>query len=31
MGTEQIIAKVKEEFSVWMFAKFGGSYATTGE
>jgi hypothetical protein len=31
MGTEQIIAKVKEEFSLWMFAKFGGSYATTGE
>jgi hypothetical protein len=29
--TEQIIAKVKEELSLWMFAKFGGSYATTGE
>jgi hypothetical protein len=31
MGTKPIIAKVKEEFSLWMFAKFGGSYATIGE
>jgi hypothetical protein len=27
----QIIPKIKEEFSLWMFAKFGGSYAMTGE
>jgi hypothetical protein len=30
-GTEQIILKIREEFSLLMFAKFGGSYATTGE
>jgi hypothetical protein len=30
-GTEQIILRIREEFSLWMFAKFGGSYATTGE
>jgi hypothetical protein len=31
LNTSQIIPKIKEEFSLWMFAKFGGSYATTGE
>jgi hypothetical protein len=30
-GTEQIIGMIKEEFNMWMFAKFGGSYATLGE
>jgi hypothetical protein len=31
LGTEQIIGKIKEGFNLWMFAKFGGSYAMTGE
>jgi hypothetical protein len=30
-GTERIVGMIKEEFNLWMFAKFGGSYATTGE
>jgi hypothetical protein len=29
-GTDQIISRIKEEISLWMFAKFGGSYANDG-
>jgi hypothetical protein len=31
LSTIQIIGKIKEEFNMWMFAKFRGSYATTEE
>jgi hypothetical protein len=30
-GTEQLISRIKEEFFLWIVAKFEGSYATTGE
>jgi hypothetical protein len=31
LSTVQIIVKIKEEFNLWMFAKFRGSYDTTEE